>query len=743
MIVVILLTILLSGSIPGKILYPWSALLSLLILVRLYDLLRFRRRTGASPLSASEASMWHRRFHSKAFLTAILAGISAPIFLPYLSSDIYLRFLLFFFIIGVSAGALAALFPDEELVTAYVTLINLPFFLYLLQSDEPYSFITAMVLILFVIVLLMIAQISRQFFLRVWEQQKELHAKERELDALFEQTPTPIFYFDKELRIRKFNQAFQNFFKVPSHITLKDFNLRKLRHYPAIKVMEKVIETQEPAEYNGYYLSTFNPNEYWILAKIAPLFNEEGDLIGGIVSFQDKTMEKKSIDHLEQLASHDILTDLGNRRSFFHALSELVHESPGDPKPSLLFFIDLDQFKPINDTLGHHTGDEVLREVAKILRKITPENARAFRHGGDEFIVLFPHCCEDEATARARGEEFVGKLNRILQTEIVIDGYHLPLRGSVGIVIITPAMKDTDEIIRQADVSMYQAKNSREPFAFYDPTMDHARQKSFHLRQGLNRREVGSQLRLEFQPIVSLEEGVLRGAEALIRWEHPSLGLLLPGDFIPLAVESGEIGRIGHWVGEEVAQTLREIRDSFPETTLQYLSFNVDARELTYRDFPGHLKSLIERYRIAPEELVIEITENSLIDNFPKIQETITQMHELGIHWAIDDFGIGYSSLSYLERLSFDILKIDRSFTATLTQKESSAFLIGHILQIARQLGYTVIVEGVEKAEQIQSLHRIFSPLFCQGYYYSKPLSREEFFDLLAKPDRFKHTIPD
>jgi len=737
-VVVILLSILLYGNVPNLLLFSWNIPLLLLIAIRLLDLSRFQNPT--EDISSTDKEVWHWRFRSKATLTALLTGLAAPLFLPYIA-DTYLRFLLFFFIIGVSAGALAALFPDEKLVTSYVTLVNLPSFFYLLLEDESYSFITAMVLVLFVIVLLMIAQISRRFMFRVWEQQKELHAKERELHALFEQTPTPIFYFDTRLRIRKYNQAFQDFFKVPPSVELDGFDLRSLQHYPAVEIMEQVLKSSEAAEYDGYYLSTFKPNEYWIRAKIAPLFNEKGELIGGIASFQDKTMEKKSIEHLEKLASHDILTNLGNRRNFFHTLNQLVMESTGHAKLSLLFFVDLDQFKPINDTLGHHIGDRVLREVSNILRTIIPEDARAFRHGGDEFVILFPHCCHRESEARERGKSFVTELNQTLQTQIIVDGYHLPIRSSVGIVIISPEMKDADEIIRQADISMYQAKNSTEKFSFYDPTMDHARQKSFHLRQSLGRKEIEDQLRLEFQPIVSLEGGTLVGAEALIRWEHPSLGLLQPGDFIPLAVESGEIGRIGRWVSQRVCRILREIRDTYPESSLRYLSFNIDARELNYEDFPGYLESLISRYRIRPSELVLEITENSLIDNFPRIQQTITRLHDIGIHWAIDDFGIGYSSLSYLERLSFDILKIDRSFTHSLTRKDESAFLIGHILQIARQLGYSVIVEGVEEAEQIRRLHGIFSPLYCQGYYFSRPLDQDAFFRLLSKPE-FRYVIP-
>jgi diguanylate cyclase (GGDEF)-like protein len=734
MVVTILLTILLSGKVPGEVLYPWTAVLSLLIIDRLYDLVRFRNDVKRRSLSQKEINRWYRTFYLKAILTAILTGMSAPLFLPYLSSEIYLRFLLFFFVIGVSAGALAALFPDKKLVTVYVALINLPFFLYLLRSDEPYALITAMVLILFVFVLLMIAQTSRRFFLRVWEQQKELHAKERELDALFEQTPTPIFYFDTDLRIRKFNQAFQNFFKVPSHVVLENFDLRKLQHYPAIKMMEKLLETKQPTEYRGYYLSTFNPDEYWILAKMAPLFNEEGELIGGIVSFQDKTIEKQSIDHLERLASHDILTDLGNRRSFYHTLGELVETNSDKERPlSLLFFIDLDRFKPINDTLGHQTGDRVLREVGRLLREITPEEAKVFRHGGDEFIVLLPHCCREEPEARAKGESFVSALEELLRNRIVIDGYHLPMQGSVGIVVITPEMHDSDEIIRRADISMYQAKNSSRSYAFYDPTMDHARQKTFYLHQGLNREDIEHQLLLEYQPIVSLKEGRIRGAEALIRWDHPTLGLLGPDEFIPLAVENGEIGRVGQWVARQVCRTLKEIRGAIPQTPLEYLSFNIDARELNYNDFAGYMEGLLHEHAIRPGELVLEITENSLIDNFPQIQEIIARLHRNGVCWAIDDFGIGYSSLSYLERLSFDILKIDRSFTRALEKNEDSLFLVKHILEIARHLGYQVTIEGIENEGQVARLAPFAASLQAQGFYYSRPLDKDRFFRLLEE----------
>jgi EAL domain-containing protein (putative c-di-GMP-specific phosphodiesterase class I) len=280
---------------------------------------------------------------------------------------------------------------------------------------------------------------------------------------------------------------------------------------------------------------------------------------------------------------------------------------------------------------------------------------------------------------------------------------------------------------------MYQAKHSGENCAFYDPLMDQARQRSFFLRQELASAGIFDQLQLHFQPIVDLASGAVLGAEALLRWEHPTLGLLSPDDFISLAVESSVIGRLGRWVSRQVCETLREVREHYPQAPLRYLSFNVDARELGYHDFAGHLRDLVAEYGIAPDSLVLELTENSLIDSLPRIHETIHELQKLGFRWAIDDFGTGYSSLSYLQRLSLDLLKIDRSFSGALERDESAAFLIRHILEIARHLGYTVIVEGIETTPQAQRLREISPRLQCQGFHFSPPLPREAFFELLGR----------
>ena len=735
LIVTILLIVLLLGHVPDSLLLLWGAPMLGLTAWRIHELSRYHPLDEQDREANQEALPWYSRFVCKALMTALLAGLSIPIFAPYLH-DFHMTFILYFYVLGISAGALGALFSSAFLLNGYITLLSLPLILYLLLQFDIYALIISLVTILYVTVLLMIGRTTRTFMGKVYEQQKNLRVKEQELDLLFEQTPTPIFYFDTDLRIRKYNDAFRKFFRIPPEKKLDEFNLTQLHDLRPVEAMQEVLETGKPVSFEGAYFSTFTPREYWVEAKIAPLHGADGELKGGIVSFQDKTLIKQNIDRLQELASLDVLTNLGNRRKFLFALKELVESPRDDDRLSMLFFLDLNQFKPINDTLGHHFGDRVLQEVSRILKSHLPENTQLFRYGGDEFILLHPHCCADAEEAHARGRELARRINSFLLEEIVIDGYHLPMRCSIGVVIITPEMRDADEIVRHADISMYQAKSAQSDCAFYDPEMDRQRQKNFYLRQELNQPGIEGELLLHYQPIVSLESQSTVGAEALIRWEHPTLGLLYPDDFIPLAIESGEIGRIGQWVAEEVCRTLEELKIGEENSPLDYLSFNVDARELGYMDFPRHLKEALQRYRIDPSGLIIEITENSLIDNFQNIRSIIDELKELGVRWAIDDFGVGYSSLSYLQRLSLSLLKIDRSFTLSLEENPDTVFLVKHLLKIAQRLGYRIVVEGVETRAQVEILRGISSQVLCQGYYFSRPLDKERFLTYLQRENR-------
>ncbi len=421
-------------------------------------------------------------------------------------------------------------------------------------------------------------------------------------------------------------------------------------------------------------------------------------------------------------------------------LQTLIDRETSGEEISLLFFIDLNRFKPINDTMGHHYGDLVLKKVASILKEFADdEQKEVYRYGGDEFVLLERFCCRTSHRARERARKLAQKINLSLESSIHVGDHHFSMSASIGITLITEETKDIQEIIRRADVAMYQSKKAQTPYEFYKNIFDDEQKKHFYLQQDLKNSDFTKQLRLYYQPVYRISDDKLIAAEALIRWQHPTRGLLKPDQFISLTIESGEIYRLGSWVREEICKDLAEIRkrvsnnDQFP---LEYISLNIDAHELCNRNFASETAVLLENYAIPGERLVYELTENSLIHNFEDFQIVSKQLQKLGIRWSIDDFGTGYSSLSYLQRLSLSFLKIDRSFILSLTEEKESSLLISHIVKIAHHLGYRVIGEGVETLSQLEKLRQIDPNLYCQGYFFHPPMPKEEFLAYLLKEKR-------
>ncbi len=698
-----------------------------LLIDRLLDNYRYQR------IDHDEASLlqWKRRFWIKAMLTAGGFGFLSMYLLLYYQNRDNVQFLTYFLILGISAGALGALFVDLGLLLTYWGLINLPTLSYLILRHDRNAIITVIVILFFLIVLFQFAWTIHNLLHKHIEQNRQLRRKERELFAIFNQNPTPIFYYDTDLKIRKYNPAYIKFFDIPDKFKLERFNLAKLHYKPAVTFLRRVIETGKPIEYEGEYITTFTDpiRKYWLKVKAAPLYDEHNRIVGGIVNLQDKSQEKASTVALERLVHIDPLTKLKNRRAFEESLSALLRRS--DRKElSLLFFIDLNRFKPINDTMGHTIGDEVLRQVAGALQNRCRNKDEIYRFGGDEFVVLFRDCCSDIHESKRMVEERTHTINEALQTMIRVGESHLPMSASIGVVVIDPDDFDTEEIIRQADLAMYSAKQSGKPYAFYDEKDDTIRTKNFILHQELNRPELEEQLFLEYQPIVSLADGHIVAAEALIRWRHPKLGLLMPGEFIPIAVENGDIERIGRWAMDRVCKTIDRFEKDFSTFPLQYISLNVDSRELFSGSFAQHVQKCLECHQIPARHLAIEITETSLIRNFAMIRATIDALQVFGIRWAIDDFGTGYSSLSYLEQLRFSILKVDRSFSGTIHDAEKTP-MIDHIIRIARDLRYDIVVEGIETIDQIRYLEERFGSLNVQGYYFHRPMSEASLIETL------------
>ena len=438
--------------------------------------------------------------------------------------------------------------------------------------------------------------------------------------------------------------------------------------------------------------------------------------IGGrLLNLRDTTDRKGMEEQLKRMAFHDPLTLLANRSLFRDRVEHAVAVSRRNGRGVAVMFVDLDNFKKVNDSLGHAQGDRVLHRSAQRLVKSTRNGDTVARLGGDEFAVLL-----ENLTTKEQVIEIASRIVESLQESLDLPGADMRVAASVGVAFATPD-DGVEELMRNADVAMYSAKaQGKGRYTVYEPAMQRAVSKRQELEAEIEVALSESQFLLHYQPIVELHSGYLLGVEALARWRHPKRGLLGPAEFISATEESGQIVTLGRWV---LAQACREVRvwqARLPEGRQVRVGVNVSAVQLSKSDICADVTKALGLSEIDPGCLVIELTESVLMQNSEDVLATLIQLKKLGVRIAIDDFGTGYSSLSYLHRFPIDILKIDRSFVEQLGSLEEGAGLARSIITLGDTLGLEVVAEGIELEQQQRELIEL-GCVAGQGYYYSKP----------------------
>jgi diguanylate cyclase (GGDEF)-like protein len=429
---------------------------------------------------------------------------------------------------------------------------------------------------------------------------------------------------------------------------------------------------------------------------------------------------------LVRRASVDPLTGLHNRAAFARRLREsLAALGPGRPPedqpapaPALLL-LDLDDFKTINDSLGHSSGDEVLRVVAERLRGCLEPGDLAARLGGDEFAVLVP-VVADEAEAVARGE----RLAAVLRTPVTVAGREVLARASVGVRLARGGDEDPERLLRDADMAMYAAKTAgRAGVRVFDSAMHTRAVQRLDFEAALRRAVIRQQFTVRYQPVVELADGRLAGLEALVRWDHPERGLVMPGEFVGLAEDTGLIVPIGRWVLHAACQAARDWQRRFPLPRPPFLSVNLSVRQLQQPDLLEDVAGALDASGLDPADLMLEITESVVAADQQAMLERLAGLRALGVHLAVDDFGTGYSSLAYLRTLPVDILKLAKPFVDGLLRGAEEAALTNAILRIADLLDLEVIAEGIEHPAQATELERL-GCRFGQGFHFARPLDQ-------------------
>lgn len=437
----------------------------------------------------------------------------------------------------------------------------------------------------------------------------------------------------------------------------------------------------------------------------------------------DITEKKAAEEVIWRQANYDSLTQLPNRHYFQQRLVEAIQEATVKQRRLTLLFLDLDQFKDINDTLGHHTGDELLIEVGRRIQHNLPDSATVARLGGDEFAVIVPEETGDLQT-------LCTQLLQDISHSYILSGERIFVTASIGISQFPDDAVNAEEMIKHSDQAMYEAKSrGRNNVRYFSLAIRDALAQRTSLARDLRTAVENNELRDYYQPIICMRTGKIVKAETLMRWQHPTRGLISPTLFIPVAEETGEISRMGDWIFRQAAQNAQRWQSLAGDE----FAISVNKSPMQFID-PSTISDdwiqLLQTLGVDGKRIVVEITEGLLLDPDPIVEQRLLHFRDKGIQVAIDDFGTGYSSLSYLSKFDIDYLKIDQSFTSNLNEGNESYVLCEAIIVMAHKLGLKVIAEGVETAMQRDLLHDIHCD-FAQGFFYSPPIPAEAFEQLL------------
>lgn len=467
----------------------------------------------------------------------------------------------------------------------------------------------------------------------------------------------------------------------------------------------------------------------WSNLQLSFMHDEQGEVSHYIMHLEDRTELYLAQDEINQLTHFDPLTNLPNRNLLTLRMKSAIEENKSKNIMALMY-LDLDGFKHINDSLGHQSGDRLLKQIAERLTEhLTPDDTLA-RLGGDEFAILIPNVL-------AKGS-IVNLVNSVLETislPTIISDNSVVLTGSIGITLFPQDAQTVEELQKNADLAMYQAKKEQgNSYHIYTPELNTQAVKRLDMEHRLRKAIQNEELDVHFQPQVDITTGEVVGAEALVRWTDPERGPISPVQFIPLAEETGLIAELGNWV---LHQSCAYCREFMAHVTGPFkVAINLSAYQFKRSDqLIQELESALYNHTLPPECIELELTESMLMENVQSTKETLRQLHDKGITLAIDDFGTGYSSLAYLKEFPIDKLKIDRSFIKDVNRSQDDAAITTAVIAMAHKLGLTVLAEGVENSSQLQFLIN-HNCNYMQGFYFSKPLPADEFIDLLCKDER-------
>jgi diguanylate cyclase (GGDEF)-like protein/PAS domain S-box-containing protein len=543
------------------------------------------------------------------------------------------------------------------------------------------------------------------------------------LQTLMDTIPDQIYFKDRNSRFTRINPAEAKVFGLSSPseaVGLSDFDFFSAEHAAqAFRAEQEIVKTGLPLVGVEEKETKPDGSVRWVSTTKMPLRNTEGRIIGTFGVSRDITQRKYFEEQLARQAFYDLLTQLPNRALFMNRLQHLLRRNEGSESGRLfaVLYLDIDRFKGINDSLGHQAGDDLLRQIARRLQGCVRASDTLARLGGDEFTALLEHIQSEVDATRV-----AAKINQELSAPFLVGESEVFASASIGIAFSSSHYKQPEDMLRDADTAMYRAKSDgRSRHQVFDLAMHERSVSLMRLETDLRRAIERQELVAFYQPVVDMTTQTLRGFEALVRWQHPTRGLLTPDVFVPVAEDTGIICAIGKWILTESCRQMRVWQERYPRTPALHVSVNVSTRQLAEAHLPEQVLGILAETGLDPSSLSLEITESALMQNVATSAAVLQRLHDMALRIYIDDFGTGYSSLSYLQNLPIDALKVDRSFVTRLDGAHAHAEIVRTIVSLAQNLGMGVIAEGVETLAQANALCALNCTL-AQGFLFSRPV---------------------
>ncbi len=718
----------------------WLALSGIVELWRYYHYVQFKHLIESTKLK--ESTSWLHHYYVDVVSSGAIWGSSAILLFP--ENDFMGQIIVIVFIFAVSFVTISSLASKFNLLLLYLGVTFLPLLFRLMAMDESYVFNLIMLVISLIILLFFIAKIfghvvnsslsNHQHFIQIQHEHETL--KER-FFSLFDRAPVGIFYYDERLLLLDANTRFLALHNSDKESLLHE-DLHQLKNLTIIEELNAVFKDK-----SGHYRGTFTPlktaNELYVEFSTVPLIDNDGHISGGICILDDITEEVNAKDEVLRQAYYDLLTNIPNRTLFMDRLERALITSASNNTKGAVLYIDIDNFKSINDTLGHQNGDMLLKQIVDRIGNLGREEYTVARLGGDDFAILvtgLPPRMESATDlvhliARSYKDQFLHPFS------IGDKEYYISI--SMGISFFPNANESAYDVLKHTETAMYHAKKlGRNRIELHSKSMNEEISVILDMENSLRAAIKQNDFVLFFQPQVEIATGTIISAEVLIRWRRKEGYCTMPAEFIPIAESSGLILPLSEFILEASIKQMNTWKNRVNPLNIKRIAVNISAIHFAQANFVTQIKSILNKHMVDPKHLELELTEGVALFNIEETTQKIAELKELGITFALDDFGTGYSSLDYLKRLPIDYLKIDQSFIRNMMNDKENRIITDTIVTVAQNFKLKVIAEGVEDVNQLAHLKSIGCDLY-QGYLCSEPVNAQEFEALVLQPDK-KHS---